>query len=310
MRRSLVPGAVLVTALLSGCSKQQPAPVPVAESKRPPRQARRAQPAAKTEFTRLVTLGKTEGKFETAITSYADDTGHAVDLVGVVHIADAGYYAKLNEELTHYDAVLYELVAKHGTRPSRQRVNDSLLSRFQIGLKRFLELEFQLDAIDYGRDNFVHADLTPKRMAQLMNEKGESVAKLVLRAMLVGIQRQHEGNGPHYSFAHVLLAFLSPDRARYLKFLLAHDLGDVERTVATFGADNASGTVLVGERNKAAIAVLREQMKAGKHRLAIFYGAAHLPDMENRLRRLGFRKRGQRWLTAWDMVSKKTQVPK
>jgi hypothetical protein len=92
--------------------------------------------------------------------------------------------------------------------------------------------------------------------------------------------------------------------------LFAHELANVEQTVATFGADNASGTVIVGERNKAAMTALKEQLSAGKQKLAIFYGAAHLPDMEVRLRELGFHKRGQRWLVAWDMVKKEDQVPR
>ncbi len=39
-----------------------------------------------------------------------------------------------------------------------------------------------------------------------------------------------------------------------------------------------------------------------KHqRIAIFYGAAHMPDMEERLLAMGFTKTGERWLRAWDL---------
>jgi hypothetical protein len=35
--------------------------------------------------------------------------------------------------------------------------------------------------------------------------------------------------------------------------------------------------------------------------LAVFYGAAHLPDLEKRLRGVGFGRMAERWLTAWDL---------
>ena len=47
---------------------------------------------------------------------------------------------------------------------------------------------------------------------------------------------------------------------------------------------------------------LTEQIKAGKTKLGIFYGAGHLPDMEKRLLSdFGFQRDSDRWLTAWDM---------
>ena len=39
--------------------------------------------------------------------------------------------------------------------------------------------------------------------------------------------------------------------------------------------------------------------------LAIFYGAAHMQDMESRLKELGFEKAGQTWVTAWDIPAAK-----
>jgi hypothetical protein len=48
--------------------------------------------------------------------------------------------------------------------------------------------------------------------------------------------------------------------------------------------------------------VLDEQLHAGKEKLAIFYGAAHLPDMETRLLARGFRRTELEWVTAWDVT--------
>ena len=46
-------------------------------------------------------------------------TGVEIDLVAVVHIGEQAYYRRLNREFQKYDAVLYELVAPEGTRPTR-----------------------------------------------------------------------------------------------------------------------------------------------------------------------------------------------
>ena len=46
-------------------------------------------------------------------------TGVEIDLVAVVHIGEQAYYRRLNREFQKYDAVLYELVAPEGTRPTK-----------------------------------------------------------------------------------------------------------------------------------------------------------------------------------------------
>ena len=58
---------------------------------------------------------------------------------------------------------------------------------------------------------------------------------------------------------------------------------------------------IVGERNRVAFEVLDKQLAAGKKKLAIFYGAAHLPDMEQRLIKRGFKRTSTKWLKAWWM---------
>ncbi|MFQ5505746.1 MAG: hypothetical protein ACE5F1_13250 [Planctomycetota bacterium] len=304
----------LAVVLLPSCAEEA-APVAQVRQERAPAsrpgvplerapQAKQEQ-KQETKFSRFVEAGETEGRFETAIVTYLDERKRSVDLIGAVHIGDTAYYAELQKRFESYDALLYELVAPKGTRPVASRKSNNLLSMFQRGLKNFLDLDFQLDAIDYTRDNFVHADMSPKQFLARQKEKGESMLTLILRAMLAGIKRQHEGKGPKYSMLHILLSFASPDRARYLKFLFAHDLDEIEKMIAGFGSDNASGTVIIGERNQEAIKVLVEQLEKGKKKLGIFYGAAHLPDLETRLRQLGFKKSSQVWITAWDVMKRR-----
>ena len=65
------------------------------------------------------------------------------------------------------------------------------------------------------------------------------------------------------------------------------------------------GSVLITERNKKALKVLKKQMAAGKKRIGIFYGAGHLDDMDKRLRKdFGLKPVAITWLTAWDLAAK------
>ena len=68
--------------------------------------------------------------------------------------------------------------------------------------------------------------------------------------------------------------------------------------IATFAGSNS---VIIGDRNAKCIQVLDSQVEKGRKRLAIFYGAAHFPDMEKRLLEKGFRKVSHEWVTAWDI---------
>ena len=64
--------------------------------------------------------------------------------------------------------------------------------------------------------------------------------------------------------------------------------------------------MILTDRNKVALQVLRKQLKGGKKNLAIFYGAAHLPDMEKRMiEKMGFERKGARWVAAWNLPERK-----
>jgi hypothetical protein len=63
------------------------------------------------------------------------------------------------------------------------------------------------------------------------------------------------------------------------------------------------GSTIITERNKKALEVLDREMKRGKRKLAIFYGAGHLPDFEARLKKdFKLKRQNQRWLEAWKLT--------
>jgi hypothetical protein len=59
---------------------------------------------------------------------------------------------------------------------------------------------------------------------------------------------------------------------------------------------------VVADRNEAALRVFQTELAKGKKRIAIFYGAAHMEDFEQRLsRQFGLKRQSEQWLTAWDL---------
>ena len=234
-------------------------------------------------------------------------TGAKVDLVGAVHIGDADYYRTLNKGFKKYDAVLYEMVKPKDLDPSKlnQGRKQSSVSFLQRFMKTQLDLAYQLDEVDYGPKNFVHADMTDKQFAKRQNARGEGMFQLMMRMMKEDMARQKGDNGAaDISMGELMRALFSPTRAVDLKYLLARQFNELERLTA--GLDGKEGSVILTERNTVALKVLEKEIKAGRKNLAIFYGAAHMPDIEKRMiKNMGFERKATRWLTAWDLPARR-----
>jgi hypothetical protein len=249
---------------------------------------------------------------QTAIIRYAaapaadgpDEPSAEVDLIGAVHIGDAAYYRQLNEYFRQYDALLYELVAPEGTvvEPGRGSSNAHPIGLLQNGIKRFLELEHQLELVDYTRPNFVHADMSPAEFAKAMTDRNESFLQMYFRLLGQAMAQQNDmaAKGESLDF-DLFSALFAEDRPRRLKIVLAKQLAEMESFMVTLGGEQ--GSVLISERNKKALHVLKQQITAGKKRLGIFYGAGHLNDMDERLRKdFALRPVAITWLTAWNLA--------
>jgi len=254
----------------------------------------------KTEFLRFVDDGHGGGKLETAVATYKNDGGVTVHLVGAVHIGDKSYYKSLNKTFEGYDALLYEMVKPKDAAPPQpgEERNNSIISVIQRFMKDALELQFQLDAVDYTKPNFVHADLDWETFQKMEEERGESIWTLMLRQMLKEMANPPEDQ-QEIGLTDLLDALTSPDRATKLKLLLGRQFGHIEEQMSAFG-----GTVLITERNKACFKVLDKQIADGKKDIGIFYGAGHMGDMERRLLKRGYHKTDLEWRVAWDMTTK------
>jgi hypothetical protein len=227
--------------------------------------------------------------------------GQAVDLVGVVHIGEADYYEDLDDRLSKYDVVLYELVAPDGTRfkPEDLKNRRSILSSMQSGMKEMLNLEYQLEKIDYMSENFRHADMSPDEFAKDMERRGDSIWKMVARMMGAGLASSGSNGGD----AGLLLAMVSGSRSKMMKQTMARQLVEMEYITAGMDDKNGENTIIKG-RNIKAFKVLREELEKGKKNVAVFYGAGHLMDMADKLEtEFDMIEQETTWLNAWDLTS-------
>src|SRR6266849_4240076 len=316
--------------LLRGASMIRPAQViaflfallsfafaPALRAQSPPAAKKPAvQKSTPTQFIRLQRDEKKQPvALETAIVRYGPAKGEGdltVDLVGAVHIGDKEYYKKLNKQLQQYDVVLYELVAQPGTViPKGGRKKDDPLSLIMQVVKMVLDLELQTERIDYTKKNFVHADLSPAQMAEAIQKRGDDGLTLVLgftadmlrqmnvREQEAKTQPQPKSGAPAPDL-DVFSLLLDPDGPMKLKRMLAQQLASIESPTGSLGP--TLNNILIADRNEAALKVFQKELAKGKKKIAIFYGAGHMPDFEKRLRLdFGLERKNVQWLEAWDL---------
>lgn len=287
---------------------------------------KKAEAKKKPEPTKFLRVRRDKGDtpiaLETATVRYVPAKGEggvAVDLIAAVHVGDKGYYEALNKQMEKYDVLLYELVAPEGTRIPKggKREKGNPVALIQDLLKNVLDLESQTEQIDYTKKNFVHADLSPEKMAEAIKERGDdgltialSVAADVLRKQnLEEMKKAKEpakGKKDKDEEPDLLAMLLDPAAAVKLKRAMAEQF---EAAGEDGGLGPTVSTILVADRNKAALKVLQKEIAKGHKKIGIFYGAAHMPDFEKRLREdFDLKKDKEEWVTAWDL-KKRAGVP-
>jgi hypothetical protein len=227
--------------------------------------------------------------------------GIVVELVSAVHVGEGTYYSALNKLFKEFDAVLFELVAPEGTRiPKGGGEARGVVSGLQNGIKDLLDLEFQLNKVDYTSDNFIHADMSPEAFTKAMADRGESIWSMMFRMMGHAMAQQAAGGKNAPNDFEVLMALFDRNRALKLKRIMAGQFENLEFVTTALSGPN--GSALIEGRNEAALKVLKKQLDSGKRKIAIFYGAGHMPDIEKRLLAdFGMKHESERWLDAWNL---------
>ena len=237
-----------------------------------------------------------------SIASYVPAAGDSllrVDLVGAIHIGDPLYYAELNERFRDYDVLLYELVAPAGVSNDRLEKRKGILSSTQIGMTKMLDLSFQLDEVNYDAANFVHADLSPEELRASMEERGESLYVYFWRIFFATIN-EYTKDPLGLRDMEVLSGMLAADQENSFKVMIAYEMTNLDAVQDVLGDD--SSNAVIGARNQRAVDVLKREIDAGARRIGIFYGVAHMPDLEERLLdQLDLTWESTDWVDAWQL---------
>lgn len=241
----------------------------------------------------------------TAIVSMLGPGGEHLDLVAAVHLADAAYYQALNRQFKSYQVVLYELILPEsmaGQKLPSQFDSGSGISQIQAVIASSMGLTTQLSKINYAAPNFVHADLTQEALSQAMANRQESLLTYLQNALTqansqtastssLGVSEQELNQ---LNLIGLISGQPSAQDSKTLKKLMAATM-----TSPNGFLNQMENTAIIADRNQAALSVLQKQLRAGKRNLALFYGAAHMPDLQARLQKKGWKVTNTSWLKAW-----------
>lgn len=216
----------------------------------------------------------------------------------------------------------------------------SFFGLIQRSMAFLLKLDFQLECLDYRKETWYHADLDLETFSTLQLARGESLFTFARDMAVVSLKTltraaMMPGNVdpwrarllwaskalpmPLIGLLVIETVCAPPDapfnKAPEVKALLDLDLSAaikviLAKQIATDFTEGASlmveKSVIIGERNRAAMEELRESFRDGCRRVAIFYGGGHMPDMDRRLREdFGLVPKKVQWLTAWSIQSRR-----
>jgi hypothetical protein len=250
--------------------------------------------------------------------------GPAVWLTGVSHIGETNYYAALQAHLNAQSLVLYEGVgaaeAEAAAQPAAADTTPSQGSTpteesdergsLQSAMAASLGLVFQLNAIDYRRDNFRNSDLSITQLRELMNRTEAVSGNTGASESFENLLQTMQGNSWLDAILQFALRLLGANpKFQGLGRLALIDLigeiqGDPSRLQGLPPDMKQLLEVLLQRRNEKVVADLTTQLpKMGRRgSIAVFFGTGHMPDLETKLRtELHYRPSRQLWFTAFEV---------
>jgi hypothetical protein len=277
--------------------------------------------AAPLAYMRVLRSGSNTVQLQIAVRKFVptDRPGPVVWLSGASHVGDSNYFRALQKHLDAQGLVLFEgvkdLSSSKTPDPAKREIKEkgepqtASKSTEDFGIQQTLAeslgLVFQLKAIDYTRTNFRNSDLTVADIERLMRENapadgpGEGSGEF---ATLLQIMDGSSFLGMVANFGVRLLGS-SPKLQALTKLTLIETLGQVKGDLSTLQGlppeMKKLVQVLIQSRNQAVMDDLAVQLKKPVKSISIFYGAGHMPDMEQRLKRdFHYRPAEEIWLTA------------
>lgn len=260
-------------------------------------------------------------------------------LVGVSHIGDTAYYETIQKRLEASELVLFEGVRASEERakprprdasvPPAPKMPQRAAGEFslQAELAKSLGLAFQLDAIDYERPHFLNSDMTITQIMEVLNPPPPPGAVSVAApanpdadsggAQFENLMAAMDGSGFLGGVIQmgVKLIGSSAKLQTLVKLSFIEMLGSLEGDLSRMEIPSPGLKdllrVLIEKRNHVVMDDLRAALaeKQPPKTIAIFYGAAHMPDMETRLQtELGYRPVQDEWLKAFSADPAKAGV--
>ena len=231
----------------------------------------------------------------------------SVDLIGAIHLAEATYYERLNAEFKEYETVVFELVANEGfdvkdlaaAKEAKKEAPASPLDAIpllQESMADALGFVNQTDGIDYSAPNFKRGDANADDFLVRLTTGGD-IPNFFAGSAFDSLLSSDSGRVEGWALA----CLLAKDKRLALRRCVADELA---RTELTSKPDERE-TALIHYRNEIATDVAKKELEAGKTKIAVFYGAAHLDDLARRIEKTlqNPRRSEPRWFAAWSMES-------
>lgn len=181
----------------------------------------------------------------------------------------------------------------------------------QESLAKALGLEYQLVSIDYGQENWRCSDMTIDQLKRALEEEGADFAPL--EGALAGTSWQGKLAGAALKIIQWLDDWADGAISDMIKIVLIDLFADetvIEQGLKQFG--QGFEEVIVRQRNQVVIDELLEMREREPEvkSIAVFYGAAHMLDMQERLySQLGYKAVSQEWITAIQVDLSKSVLP-
>lgn len=283
--------------------------------------------AISNDYSRIVVRNGAPVSLDIAVIQYdgkylasdAPSRDVQVDLIGAVHIADKSFYDDINALFKEYEVVVFELVMDPNVdfaeviRLEKERKKEernlnplNFISYFQEDAAEALGLSYQMDGIDYLAPNLTRGDCSSIELLTQILKNGDIpnfFVDLFIQSFSIDSLGRFEG---------AMVALACSDNLRLTcKRLLAEELNetsiaDIKKETRALDGKNPSAerqNAIIHYRNEKAFEALQKELNSGKSKIAVFYGAAHLPDLGKRLEeQLGLKRKPEPlWIKAWDM---------